>query len=148
MAVFNRVNGDSQVVNNVGGDLTKNANSKIIATGIVGPLNVFNIEVVGNLAAELGGPNGSGVPGAVETLLKAVAANASILAYQTNATAAAAGALGGSLTVLVERSGWTSNAALQTFVRAQGTAGNIGSVGAVTVTNALVVDTHLQYIRP
>ena len=68
MAVFNRVNGDSQNVQNVGGDVTRNANSKIISTGVAGPLNVYNIEVVGNLAAELGGPNGSGVPGAVETL--------------------------------------------------------------------------------
>jgi hypothetical protein len=146
MAVFNRVNGDAQNVNFVGGDVTRNANSKIISTGVAGPLNVYNIEVLGNLAAELGGPNGSGVVGAVETLLKTVSSNASVLAYQTNATTAAtAGALGGSLTVLVERSGWTSNAALQTVVR---TLGNIGSTGTVTATNALVVDTHFQYVRP
>ena len=145
MAVFYRVNGDVQNVQNVGGDTTKNANSKIISTGIAGPLTVYNIEVLGNLAAELGAPNGSGVSSAVDTLLRTVSANASILAYQTNATAAVAGALGGSLTVLVERSGWRSNADIQTVVR---TLGNIGSVGTVTATNALVVETHLQYVRP
>lgn len=147
MAVFNRVTGDSQNVQNVGGDVTRNANAKIISTGIAGPLNVYNIEIVGNLAAELGGPNGSGVVGAVETLLKTISSNASVLAYQVNGanTGTAAGALGGSMTVLVERSGWTSNAALQTVIR---TLGNIGSTGTVTATNAEVVDTHFAYRRP
>ena len=147
MAVFNRLNGDVQNVQNVGGDTTKNANSKIISTGIAGPLNVYNIEIVGNLAAELGAPNGSGVPSAVDTLLKVISSNASVLAYQVNPanTGTAAGALGASMTVLVERSGWTSNAAIQTVIR---TLGNIGSVGAVTATNAEVVDTHFAYRRP
>ena len=150
MAVFNRVTGDSQNVQNVGGDVTRNANAKIISTGIAGPLNVYNIEVVGNLAAELGGPNGSGVVGAVETLLKTISSNASVLAYQVNGanTGTAAGALGASMTVLVERSGWTSNAALQTVIRAISGHANIGSTGAVTVTNAEVVDTHFAYRRP
>lgn len=147
MAQFNRVNGDAQAVINVGDQITKNANAQFVVTGIATPLNAYRIEVLGNLQAELGGPNGSGVAGAVETLLRAVAANATVLAYQVDAGTGTAGDLGASLSVLVERSGWTSNAALQTYVRATGTAGNAGAYGAVTVTNALVYDKGFKLAR-
>lgn len=139
-----RVNGDSSPVFNTGTQTV--ANNVIIATGIPGPVTVFNIECGGNLAGELGGENAEGKVAAVEALLKTVAANASIIAYNTNAGTGVAGHLGASLTVLVERSGWTSNAALQTAVRALGS--NIGARSAVNVSSALVVETSLQYIRP
>ena len=144
MAEVIRVNGDSTPVLNSGVQTV--ANNVIIATGIPGPVTVYNIECGGNLAGELGGPNEEGKAAAVETLLKTVAANASIIAYNTNAGTGVAGHLGASLTVLVERSGWTSNAALQTAVRALGS--NVGARSAVAVNAALVVETSLQYIRP
>ena len=150
MAQFNRVNGGAQAVINVGDQITKNANAQFISTGVATPLNAYRIEVLGNLQAELGGPNGSGIGGAVETLLRTVAANATVLAYQVDAGTGAAGDLGASLSVLVERSGWTSNAAVQTYIRSLGNpgdAGNIGSVGAVTVTNALVFDRGFKLSR-
>ena len=60
--------------------------------------------------------------------------------------AATAGALGAQMSVIVERSGWTSNAAIQTFIRAVNGA-NIGAYGTVTVTNALVHDKGLKLQR-
>jgi hypothetical protein len=159
MAVFNRVNGDVQLVNNVGHETEKNANSRVITTGIATPLHVLNIECSGNLAAELGSPNRSGVSSAVDTLLRTVAKNAVVLAYQTNPanTGTAADAGGASLTVLVERSGWLSNAFigntahatitdLQADIRALGS--NIGAYSAVDVSTADVREVHLAYRRP
>jgi hypothetical protein len=135
MAVFNRVNGDSQVVVNVGDSLTKNANAVIINTGIASPISAIKIiAATGNLAAELGGPSGAGVPGAVETLLKTIAGNATILAYQIDNNTANV-----QLSCIVERSAWASDLALQTAVRALGS--NIGAFGVVNMSAAAVSTT-------
>ena len=138
MAVFNRVNGDAQSVINVGDQITKNANAQLISTGVATPLTAFRVEVIGNLAAELGGPNAEGKEAAVPAILRHIAANATVLAYQVDTTpAATAGALGAQLSVLVERSGWTSNAAVQTYLRGiLGVSGNIGAYGNVNVSNS------------
>jgi hypothetical protein len=84
-----KVNGDSNLVINVGDDLTQNANAVIINTGISSPLSAYSFQfVAGNIAGELSrGTNGT--PGAVETLLEALAANASVLAYQVDVPVAA-----------------------------------------------------------
>jgi len=142
MATVTKVNGDTQVVVNVGDSLSKNANAVIINTGIASPLKAYKIGTFGataNLAAELSrGTNGT--EGAVEVLLRTVAANATVLAYQVDAAGSSA-----QLSVLVERSGWGSDADLQAAVRAllgseTGTA-NIGSKSAITVTSAAVSST-------
>jgi hypothetical protein len=135
MATVNRVNGDSQVVVNVGDSLTKNANATIINTGIASPISAIKIlAVTGNLAAELGAPSGAGVPGAVHTLLQTIAGNASILAYQVDNNTANV-----QLSVIVERSAWASDLALQTAVRALGS--NIGSQGVINMSAAAVSTT-------
>ncbi len=145
MAVFNRVNGDAQAVVNVGDDITKNANAQIVSLGIATPIDAYRVEIPGDLSLELKGPNGSGVPGAVETILRTIAVNATVLAYQVDVGGNAAGELGGAISVLVERSGWTGNAAVQTAVRAL--AANIGAYGAVTTTNAVVHDKGFKLAR-
>ena len=141
MAVFTKVNGDTNPVVNVG-TVTKNANAVIINTGIASPITAFKIGTFGataNLAAELSrGANGS--EGAVEALLRAVSANATVIAYQVDSAGSSA-----QLSVLVERSGWTSDTALRDVIRAllgddTGTA-NIGSKSAIDVTNATVSST-------
>jgi hypothetical protein len=135
MATFNRVNGDSQLVVNVGDSLTKNANAVIINTGISSPISAIKIvAATGNLAAELGAPSGAGVPGAVETLLKTIAGNATVLAYQVDNNTANV-----QLSVIVERSAWASDLALQTAVRALGS--NIGSQGVINMSAAAVSTT-------
>ena len=137
-----RVSGDSQLVNNIGDGYTKNANAQIINTGIASPITAFKITTLGitaNLANELKGPSGAGVTGAVDTLLKVISSNASVLAYQVDATGATA-----QLSVIVERSGWDSDTSLQSVIRALGpvgSAGNIGAYGNVCPSAAAVTST-------
>ena len=84
-----KVSGDTGGLNNVG-DGRILTNAAIISTGVSGPVNAYNLQVVaGNLAAELSrGTNGTA--GAVETLLNAISANATVLAYQVDIGATAA----------------------------------------------------------
>ena len=122
MATVTKSNGDSQVVVNVGNSLTKNSNAVIINTGISSPITAYKITLAaetGNLAAELGGPNGSGVPGAIETILGELSSNATILAYQIDAGTSGAQ----QISIIAERSAMSA-ADLQTILR---TLGNVGS---------------------
>lgn len=134
MATVTRANGDSQVVVNVGDSLTRNANAITINTGIASPITAYKITALGtsaNLAAELGAPNGSGVQGAVQTLLNVITSNATVLAYQvdTNGTTA-------QLSVICERSGWGATSDIQVAVRALGS--NIGSKSTIDCSSATV----------
>jgi hypothetical protein len=129
MAVFTRINGDAGGVVNV--DVGRSlANAVIVNTGIAAPLTAYKISLTsGNLAAELT------TGGAVETILRIVEVNASVLAYQVDT--------GSQLSVLTERSGWSSDTVIQNAIRqttAGDGAGNIGVtgntwVGAATVTS-------------
>ena len=136
-----RVSGDSQLVVNVGDGYTRNANAQVINTGIASPITAFKITTLGitaNLANELKGPSGAGVTGAVDTLLKVISSNASVLAYQVDATGATA-----QLSVITERSSWTA-AEMQVQIRALGpvgSAGNIGAYGNVCPSAAAVTST-------
>jgi hypothetical protein len=130
-----RVHGSSQSVQNVG-TVTLNSNAVIINTGINSPIQAYKIGTLGataNLAAELGNPSPAGVAGAVDTLLRVVSRNATVLAFQVDASGASA-----QLSVITERSGW-SDSDLQTEVRALG--GNIGSFGNVFPALATVSST-------
>ena len=134
-----KVHGDSNLVINVGDDLTQNANAIIINTGISSPLSAYSFQfVAGNIAGELSrGTNGT--PGAVETLLEALAANASVLAYQVDVPVAA----NSQVSVLLERSSWTTAAAMQVALR--GTlAANIGANGPMTTTTMAVNNNGLK----
>ena len=134
-----KVHGDSNLVINVGDDLTQNANAVIINTGISSPLSAYSFQfVAGNIAGELSrGTNGT--PGAVETLLEALAANASVLAYQVDVPVAA----NSQVSVLLERSSWTTAAAMQVALR--GTlAANIGANGPMTTTTMAVINNGLK----
>ena len=124
-----KVSGDTGGVPNVG-DGRIFTNAAIISTGVSGPVNAYNLQVVaGNLAAELSrGTNGTA--GAVETLLNAISANATVLAYQVDVGASAANT---QLSVVTERSSWTSALAMQVALRAT-LASNIGANGPITTT--------------
>ena len=133
MATVTKANGDSQVVVNVGDSLSKNANAVIINTGIASPIKAYKITTLGttaNLANELKGPSLAGLTGAVDTLLRTISSNATVLAYQVDPNSTTA-----QLSVIVERSGWGSDADLQAAIRTlshDGTAGaNIGAYGNV-----------------
>ena len=136
MATVTKVNGDSQVVVNVGDSLTRNANAVIINTGIASPIKAYKITTLGitaNLANELKGPSLAGLTGAVDTLLRTITSNATVLAYQVDSAGSTA-----QLSVLVERSSWTDTD-LQVSIRALG--GNIGSRGNVFPALAAVTST-------
>ena len=124
-----KVSGDTGGVPNVA-DGRIFTNAAIISTGVSGPVNAYNFQIVaGNLAAELSrGTNGTA--GAVETLLNAISANATILAYQVDVGASAANT---QLSVVTERSSWTSALAMQVALRAT-LASNIGANGPITTT--------------
>lgn len=131
MAVFTRTNGDAAGVNNVGTGRAF-ANASIINTGIAAPIAAYKIlgGTNGNLAAELT------VGGAVETILRIVSGNATVLAYQVDTAQ--------QLSVIVERSGWASDSALQTAIRtttAGDGSGNIGATGNTWVGAATVSST-------
>ena len=135
MATVTKANGDSQVVVNVGDSVTKNANATIINTGIASPIKAYKISTLGtsaNLAAELGAPNGSGVPGAVETIINTLSSNATILAYQIDAATVGSGTQ--QISILAERAAMSA-ADFTTILNA---AGNIGSRGNVYGGNATV----------
>jgi hypothetical protein len=126
MAVFTRVNGDALGINNTGSASKANANSAVIVTGIANPINFLVVEVGGNLAAQLG----SG--GAVESIINSISSNATVLGYQIDPTIHAGG-LGSQLSVLIERSAWTSNLAVQSVIAAAGT------VNGLALTSGSVV---------
>jgi hypothetical protein len=130
-----RVHGSTAGVVNVGSGQSF-ANAAIINTGIAPPITAYKITALGataNLAAELDDPSGAGVVGAVETLMKVITTNASVLAYQVDSNGSTA-----QLSVLVERSSW-ADADLQVAIRALG--GNIGSRGNVFPALATVSST-------
>jgi hypothetical protein len=137
MATVTKVNGDSQVVVNVGDSLSKNANAVIINTGIASPIKAYKITTLGitaNLANELKGPSPAGLTGAVDTLLRTITSNATVLAYQVDVNSTTS-----QLSVIVERNSWASDLALQTAVRALGA--NIGAFGVVNMSAAAVSTT-------
>ena len=123
MAVFTRINGDAYGVLNV--DAGRNyANAFIINTGIAAPLTAYKVVLTnGNLAAELT------TGGAVETILRIVEGNATVLAYQVDSTP--------QISIITERSGWVTDAALQLAIQTgngqwtAATGGNIGATGNV-----------------
>ena len=116
MAIFTRINGDAGGVVNV--DAGRNlANAVIINTGIAAPLTAYKIAFTsGDLAAELV------TGGAVETALRVISGNATILAAQVDSNS--------QLSVVVERSGWASDAKLATALTSLS---NIGAIGAAVV---------------
>lgn len=126
MAVFQRVNGDVKGVANVDNGLDANGarvtTGAIINTGIAAPLTAIKITAP-NLSAEMG------TGGAVETIIRTIASRATTLAHQVDAT---------QLSVLVERSGWASDADLEDAIQALGATVGIGPVDltAATVSTA------------
>jgi len=135
MAIFQRANGNTGGVHNIGAG-RHTANATIINTGIAPPITAYKIGVFGstsNLAAELQGTSGAGVNGAVETLLTLIAQQSTVLAYQVDATGSSS-----QLSVIVERSGWTDTF-LQANVRALGA--NIGAYSTVDCTSSTATST-------
>jgi hypothetical protein len=128
MAIFQRVNGDSYGVVNTDSQLHQSStNGSLISTGIQGGLVAYKITNTGLTATELG------VGGAVETVLRAVELNASILAYQVDSN--------GQLSLLVERDGWVDDATMQAVITNLNGGGNIGAASNVQSSATTVSST-------
>ena len=129
MAVFTRVNGNSQVVASVGNvSLSTQATSGnvIISTGIGKPIQALAISTGVDLTLELG------TGGAVEAIMQQLTTNATVLAYQV--CTATGGTANGLVSVIVEDNQYTAST-LQADIRALGSQGN----GPINLANTLVV---------
>jgi len=151
MAVFTRINGDAAGVVQVDAGRAF-ANASIINTGIAAPLTSYKILLAagapsgsyGNLAAELT------TGGAVETILRWVEGNASVLAYQVDGTNSAGTS---QINILVERSGWATDSALAYVIQsgagqwAPATGGNIGATGNIWASSNSITVTSTGGIK-
>jgi hypothetical protein len=126
MAIFTRTSGDAKGVVHVdAGRLAGN----IICTGLTKNPVCLLVTADEDMSAELV------TGGAVETILRSIAVDSTIVMYQVNTT---------SISVLLEATGAGSNVAtiddaLQVRIRALGA--NIGATTSVVATNVVVVNT-------
>ena len=132
MAVFTRVNGNSQVVTSVGNvSLSTQANSGnvIISTGIGKPIQVYGISGNGvSFTSEFG------TGGAIEAIMQQLSTNCTILAYQVSvAVGQSSGNANGLLSVIVEDNQYTAST-LQTDLRLLTSVG----VGALNLNGTVV----------
>lgn len=108
MAIFTRRNGDARGVTHVDvsrGDVAGGGIGSIISTGIGKHPTMFLIDAGTDLRDEMG------VGGLVETLIRVVATKATVIAYQVENNNS------GEVRVLVEASGWSDDADLQSTLR-------------------------------
>ena len=113
MAVFTRTNGNAQNIVSVGNiTLSTEASSAnvLISTGIGKPVQAFAINSAVSMTTEFGTGEG------VETLLRVIGINSTLLAYQVG-TANNGAVSNGLLSVLIEDANVTA-AELQTSIRA------------------------------
>jgi len=125
MAIFTRTNGDANGVVNVDVSAHGSGIGTIISTGIGKHPTLFKLDTG---TVDLRGETGVG--GAVEVILRTIATQSTIIAYQVENDNS------GELRVLVEATGWT-DAGLQAAVRALGSVG----AGPVSLTSLTVTST-------
>ena len=132
MAVFTRVNGTAEAVVHVDiADRPLQASTGIIiSTGIGKHPTMFKIDADANVLS-----NQLGTGGAVETILRVIATNAVIIAYQVE------GSGSDEMRVLCEASSWNNGSTaydLQLAIRAIGTTGAPAS--SISLATAVVTE--------
>jgi hypothetical protein len=119
MAVFTRTNGNAQNVVTVGNvNISSEASTigTVVATGIGKPVQAFSINSNVAMTTSLGSGE------AVETILRTIGINSTLLAYQLS-SAVVGGITNGLLSVLIEDSEWTTTS-LEANIVALGIDGN------------------------
>ena len=119
MAVFTRTNGNAQNVVTVGNvNISSEASTigTVVATGIGKPVQAFSINSNVAMTTSLGSGE------AVETILRTIGINSTLLAYQLS-SAVVGGVTNGLLSVLIEDSEWTTTS-LEANIVALGIDGN------------------------
>lgn len=121
MAIFTRTNGDAYGVVHVDTGVRGTGPGTLISTGIGKHISIFKLDTG---TVDISGQ--SGVGGAVEAILRTVATQSTVIAYQVENDNS------GEVRVMVEATGFDA-AGLQTAVRALGTV-NGANLGSTTVT--------------
>lgn len=121
MAIFTRTNGDAYGVVNVDSGTRGAGVGTLISTGIGKHISIFKLDTG---TVDISGQ--SGVGGAVEAILRTVATQSTVVAYQVEDDSS------GEMRVVVEATGFDA-AGLQAAVRALGTV-NGASLSSTSVT--------------
>jgi hypothetical protein len=132
MAVFTRTNGNAQNVMNVGNgadfSTATNTLGNVVSVGVGKPLQCWSINSNVAMTAQVGTGQ------AVESILRTVGLNATILAYQVG-SAGIGGVTNGLVSVITEDSAWNATD-LQANVVALGTDTNGYNYTGIKVANA------------
>lgn len=122
MAIFTRTNGDAYGVVNVDTGAHGEGVGSLISTGIGKHISIFKLDT-GSVDIS----DQSGVGGAVEAVLRTIATQSTVVAYQVENDGS------GEMRVVVEATGFDA-AGLQAAVRALGTV-NGANLGSTTVAS-------------
>ena len=126
MAIFTRTAGDAKGVVHVDTGVAGAGIGTIISTGLVRRPTIYKLDTgTVDIRGEMG------VGGAVEAILKVVATQATIVAYQVEDDNS------GEMRVMVEATGWTASE-LQVAVRALGASVGAGPVSLSSTTVSAV----------
>jgi hypothetical protein len=101
MAIFTRTAGDANGVVHVDTGVHGGGIGSIVSTGIGKHPTMFRVNYDGDFRGE------TGVGGEVETVIRAIAVKASVIAYQVENNAS------GNIHVLVEATGWNDDSEVQ-----------------------------------
>ena len=135
MAVFTRTNGNAQNVVSVGNIALSTEASSLgvpISTGIGKPFQAFSVNANVALTTALGTGE------AVESILRTIGLNSTLLAYQVS-SAGIGGVTNGLVSVVVEESSWNSTD-LQANIVA------LGTVSRVNLTGVKVAEPGLRFV--
>jgi len=127
MAIFTRTAGDAKGVVHVDTGVAGAGIGTIISTGLVRRPTIYKLDTgTVDIRGEMG------VGGAVEAILKVVATQATIVAYQVENDNS------GEMRVMVEATGWAAASDVQAAVRALGASVGAGPVDLTSTTASAV----------
>jgi hypothetical protein len=135
MAVFTRTNGNAQNVVSVGNIAFSTEASSLgvpISTGIGKPIQAFSVNSNVALTTALGTGE------AVESILRTIGINSTLLAYQVD-SAGIGGVTNGLVSVIVEESSWNATDLEANIVA-------LGTVSGVNLTGVKVAEPGLQFV--
>ena len=135
MAVFTRTNGNAQNVVSVGNIAFSTEASSLgvpISTGIGKPIQAFSVNSNVALTTALGTGE------AVESILRTIGINSTLLAYQVD-SAGIGGVTNGLVSVIVEESSWNATDLEANIVA-------LGTVSGVNLTGVKVAEPGLRFV--
>lgn len=135
MAVFTRTNGNAQNVVSVGNIALSTEASSLgvpISTGIGKPIQAFSVN------ANVAFTTALGTGEAVESILRTIGTNSTLLAYQVG-SAGIGGVTNGLISVIIEESSWNATDLEANIVA-------LGTVSGVNLTGVKVAQPGLRFV--